>query len=136
MEFNVQGRRHVLRGSVGPKIKLTPKQQLSRVFLEDVHLSMIHIGAKEEMLLHSLTTYATQKEIPTEFMNLFHEFANVFPEPQQLPHFRPGHDHHIPLIQGVNPVNKRPESTNCSILEDKNVVVGRALLYSKVLGFN
>jgi len=108
MEFNVQGRRHVLRGSVGPKIKLTPKQQLSKVFLEDVHSSMIHIGAKEEMLLHSLTTYATQKEIPTEIAYQFHEFADVFPEPQQLPPFRPGHDHHIPLLHGVNPVNKRP----------------------------
>ena len=82
MEFTVQGRRHVLRGSVGPKIKLKPKQQLSKVFLEDVHLSMIHIGAKEEMLLHSLTTYAAQKEIPTEIANPFHEFADVFPEPQ------------------------------------------------------
>jgi len=107
MEFNVQGRRHVLCGSMAPKIKPTPKQQLSKAFLEYVHLSMIHIGAKE-MLLHSLTTYAAQKAIPTEIANLFQEFADVFPKPQQLPPFRPGHDQRIPLIQGVNPVNKRP----------------------------
>lgn len=36
------------------------------------------------------------------------EFVDVFQEPQKLPLFRPGHGHHIPLIQGVNFVNKRP----------------------------
>jgi len=101
MEFNVQGRRHVLRGYMAPKIKPTPKQQLSKAFLEGVHLFMIHLGAEEEMLLHSLTTHTAQKEIPTEIANLFQEFADVFPEPQQLPPFstRP--------CQGINPINKR-----------------------------
>jgi len=39
-------------------------------------------GAKEEMLLHSFTTHAAQKDIPTEITNLLQEFADVFQEPQ------------------------------------------------------
>ena len=36
------------------------------------------------------------------------EFTNVFQEPSSLPPCRVGHDHKIPLMQGANPVNKRP----------------------------
>nr|KYP35812.1 Retrovirus-related Pol polyprotein from transposon 17.6 [Cajanus cajan] len=39
---------------------------------------------------------------------LLKEFDDIFEEPTQLPPFRPGHDHKIPLVQGANPVNKRP----------------------------
>jgi len=43
-----------------------------------------------------------------EVEKLLEEFRDVFQEPQQLPPFRPKHDHQIPLIQGADPVNKRP----------------------------
>jgi len=108
MEFNVQGRRHVLRGSMAPKLKPTHKQQFSKAFIDSVPFIYDSRWCRGGHVLQFLTTPAAQQEIPTEIANLLQEFADVFQEPQQLPPFRPGHDHHIPLIQGVNPVNKRP----------------------------
>jgi len=77
MEFNVQGRRHVLRGSMAPRLKPAHKQQLSKAFIDSVHLSIMHVGAEEDML-QSLTTHAAQQKIPTEIANLLQEFAYVF----------------------------------------------------------
>nr|KYP74091.1 Retrovirus-related Pol polyprotein from transposon 17.6 [Cajanus cajan] len=36
------------------------------------------------------------------------EFSKKFKEPEQLPPFRHEHDHKTPLVEGDNPINKRP----------------------------
>jgi len=63
---------------MAPKIKPAHKQQLSKAFIEGVHLSLLYIRVEEEMLLHSLTTHVAQKEIPTEITNLLQEFCRCF----------------------------------------------------------
>jgi len=69
---------------------------------------MMQIGGEEGTLMQSLTIHVNHPTVPMEVEKLLEEFKDVFQEPQQLPPFRPKHDHQIPLIQGVDPVNKRP----------------------------
>nr|KYP76696.1 Transposon Ty3-I Gag-Pol polyprotein [Cajanus cajan] len=79
MEFMVNGRRLVLRGTTG-----------------------------EGVLLHSLSTHADSIAVPNNIEKLLLDFEDVFQEPTTLPPKRAEHDHRIPLVQGTNPVNKRP----------------------------
>nr|KYP57679.1 Retrovirus-related Pol polyprotein from transposon 17.6 [Cajanus cajan] len=55
-----------------------------------------------------MTTHAAQPAIPQIILQLLDDFKDIFQEPTQLPPSRPNHDHKISLIQGANPVNKRP----------------------------
>lgn len=44
--------------------------------------------------------------VPLEVQSLVEEFQDIFEEPIGLPPHR-RHDHHIPLLQGSQPVNQR-----------------------------
>ena len=59
-------------------------------------------------MLNSLTTHAPASAMPTSVAELLCNFDDIFQEPTNLPPFRLAHDHKIPLVSGVVPVNKRP----------------------------
>jgi len=112
MKFKVQGRRHGLRGATTNKVKIVKKQQFCKILTDGVHLSLMQVGDETRTLLQSLTTRAhahvDQSRLPLKVEGLLEEFQDVFQEPTQLPPFRSGHDHQIPLSQGVDPINMRP----------------------------
>ncbi|KAE9621561.1 putative nucleotidyltransferase, Ribonuclease H [Lupinus albus] len=108
MNFKVQGRRHVLRGSPYNGVKTIKHHQLEKVLTEGAHLSMLHLCTKERRLFQSLTTHAEQLPIPLQIDQILKQFAEVFADPSQLPPMRVKHNHQIPLLQGTDPVNKRP----------------------------
>lgn len=60
-----------------------------------------------ELAVYSLHT-DSNKEVPREIVELLHNSEDLFEEPTDLPPSRRGFDHHIPLLEGSQPVNKRP----------------------------
>lgn len=44
---------------------------------------------------------------PVEIQSLLEEYQGLFKEPQQLPPSRGVFDHHIPLVEGITPINSR-----------------------------
>ncbi|XP_019414910.1 PREDICTED: uncharacterized protein LOC109326644 [Lupinus angustifolius] len=108
MEFTTQGRRHVLRGASTNAAKTLKSQKLDKVFNQGVQLSMLQLCNIEGGLLQSLTTHAEQLVILAAIAQLIEEFRDIFEKPVQLPPLRKGHNHQIPLLQDINPVNMRP----------------------------
>ncbi|WVZ06070.1 hypothetical protein V8G54_019416 [Vigna mungo] len=109
MEFVVQGRRLVLRGTPNPDLKTISKQRVPNTLTLGVHILMIQLCDKGEgTLLHSLSTHAEPSNIPNSIERLLLDFEDVFNEPATLPPKRADHDHRIPLVQGTYLVNKRP----------------------------
>ncbi|KAJ1397521.1 hypothetical protein SESBI_31769 [Sesbania bispinosa] len=74
MEFKINGKRHVLRGSAQGGIKTIRKQQVGKVLADGVHLSMIHLCGGGEGLLQSLTAHANQPQLPPRIVDLLTEF--------------------------------------------------------------
>ncbi|BAT92782.1 hypothetical protein VIGAN_07161900, partial [Vigna angularis var. angularis] len=62
----------------------------------------------EGTLLHSLSTHVEPSNILDNIERLLLDFDDVFQEPTTLPPKIVAHDHRIPLVQGTNPINKRP----------------------------
>jgi len=109
MEFVTQERRHVLRGASNAKLKTVKKQQLHKALSSSVCISMPQLcEGEEDLLLNSLTTHAPTSAMPTSVAELLCSFDDIFLEPTNLPPVRHAHDHKIPLVPGVVPVNKRP----------------------------
>jgi len=109
MQFYVQGKKLVLRGAAGARLKPARKKQLQKTIASGVHLSMLQLcDADNNFLLHSLTTHATNQATPESIEELLLQFEDIFQEPTRLPSKRKGHDHKIPLVAGANPINKRP----------------------------
>ena len=107
MEFYVKGRRHVLRGA-STGLKTVKRQQLGKAMSTGVHLSILQVCDGQRGFLNSFTTQAVDKEVPPTLAKLLDEFSDLFQEPSGLPPRKPGHDHRIPLVQGVRPISKRP----------------------------
>jgi len=85
------------------------KQQLHKALSSGVHISMLQLcEGEKDLLLNSLTTHAPASAMPTSIAELLCSFDDIFQEPANLPPVRPAHDHKIPLVSGVVPVNKRP----------------------------
>jgi len=109
MEFVVHGRKLVLRGTPGTRLKTVRNQRLHKTLTAGVHVSMLQVcETGEGTLLQSLSTHADPTTIPDNIEKLLLDFEDVFQEPTTLPPKRAVHDHKIPLVQGTNPVNKRP----------------------------
>jgi hypothetical protein len=108
MQFFFQGRKHVLRGATSVNVKTIRRHHMTKALLEGVHFSMLHLNATEESLLHSLTSHASEPSVDTALAALLLKYDDLFQEPTSLPPKRSGHDHKIPLLQGTNPINKRP----------------------------
>ena len=109
MQFYVQGKKLVLRGATGARLKMARKKQLQTTIASGVHLSMLQLcDTDNNFLLHSLTTHATNQATPESIEELLLQFEDIFQEPTRLPPKRKGHDHKIPLVAGANPINNRP----------------------------
>ncbi|CAL0311123.1 unnamed protein product [Lupinus luteus] len=107
MEFSLQGMRHVLRGSTHVECKTVKPHQLGKAIEKGVHLSMIHVGHEEGFLLQALTTHAESGPICPSIENILQKYADIFDAPTHLPPIRSEHDHKIPLMHSMDPVNKR-----------------------------
>lgn len=127
MEFTYKGRRHVLRGSMASSFKEVRGKQIAKTLQHSPELAMLwllpseHVQKgvnQEEHTLFTLNIPDDNEEVPTELEGHLSHYACLFEEPQGLPPHSPGYDHQIPLIEGTQPINKRPHhyprlSENC-----------------------
>ena len=85
MEFTVQGRRHVLRGTSSKGLCTVKKQQLHRTLSKGVlHLTMLQVCYIDTSLLESMATHATQQPIPLVISQLLDEFKDFFKNPRNF----------------------------------------------------
>jgi len=59
-------------------------------------------------IFQALTVQDRKTPLSALIESLLAEFDDIFQIPKEVPPFILGLDHKIPLIQGANPINKRP----------------------------
>ena len=111
MEFKIQGRKHVLRGSTSQvDLKIVDSKQMNKLLTSSSECSLIQLNNIQIDLLQCFSNYVNmeqQESIPEVIQELLTHFDHLFQEPSQLPPHRT-HDHRIPLKEGINAVNVRP----------------------------
>jgi len=108
MEFKVNGKRHALRGATTQNIKAVAKQNFIKAMEEGVHFSMLQLCTTNTGIFQALTVQAETPPLQATTESLLAEFDDIFHIPKEVPPFRPKFDHNVSLIQGANPINKRP----------------------------
>lgn len=107
MEFKVLGKRHVLRGSPHATHKVVSSSNLIRALQDNPELAMLQIHSATPKISH-ISAFDTDLSCKTDIDALLVQFEEVMVAPSDLPPFRQGFDHRIPLLHGANPVSKRP----------------------------
>lgn len=78
------------------------------MFFESVSISLISAVSDSADDGYSLLHGHSSAPVPTAIHQILHKFTSLFEEPVGLPPKRSLHDHHIPLVDGTQPVNQRP----------------------------
>ncbi|CAH9099686.1 unnamed protein product, partial [Cuscuta europaea] len=117
MEFKVNGKRHVVRGSHNNnKVKIISSQKCQKLIHEgSSQIAMIQLSdfidhdnelfpGYPTLLSAQIGVHDENKEID----KLIEKYSIIFEEPVGLPLFRGEFDHRIPLKIGSQPVSKRP----------------------------
>ena len=114
MEFQVQGKKHVLRGSTSQvELKAISSKQMGKLLNCSAECSLIQINCMHlekngnSQCFANSVNVEQQVEVPKEVQLLLNRYDHLFQEPKQLPPHR-NHDHQIPLKEGVSAVNVRP----------------------------
>ncbi|XP_033146964.1 uncharacterized protein LOC117133923 [Brassica rapa] len=114
MEF---GMKNVLRGVTKNGCKVIKGSSLNKLMLHEPQTALLQVVELSANTNHHLLPEAPLSHISTsgtdmtddqDLQHLLGDFAVLFDEPTELPPFRDGFDHRIPLESGANPVNLRP----------------------------
>ncbi|XP_060178356.1 uncharacterized protein LOC132608338 [Lycium barbarum] len=105
MEFEHQGQLLKLQG-IQPKFKTVEARSITKMTEVSSQFFMIQVRSAE-MVINKREEIVVEDE-PVAVTGLLEEYKCIFGEPQKLPPSRGVFDHHIPLLEGVNPVNSRP----------------------------
>lgn len=119
MEFTLNGIRHYLRGVTKAGCKLIKGASLNKLMLQEPQIAMLQVREVAEprsslppllpeMLFCHIEAPQSARSNDPQLQQLLESFADIFAEPTDLPPFREGIDHQIPLQTGSNPVNLRP----------------------------
>ncbi|XP_074287822.1 uncharacterized protein LOC141612975 [Silene latifolia] len=107
MKFNFEGKHHVLKGTQTPVTKVKTLKNMEKTLENGAQLAMLHPipnSGAEFFAIQATTGEGLQEEV----QQLINQFPDVFEEPKGLPPLREGHNHHINLATGAEPVNIRP----------------------------
>ena len=110
MEFKIQGKKHVLRGShVRSELKTISSKQMGKLLTDSPECSMIQLNCIQIEPECSVNTIEVEQQdnIPGIIQELLNKYEHLFKEPTTLPPHRT-HDHRIPLKEGTGAVNVRP----------------------------
>ena len=114
MEFEIEGKKHVLRGgSSQVELKTVDGKQLDKLLPSSSECSLVQICSLqmvEDMKSHCFVngvTLVNEGRVPETINELLQKYESLFLEPVSLPPQRK-HDHRIPLKEGVGPVTIRP----------------------------
>lgn len=103
-----QGKKHVLRGTTN-HLKSTKAKIVNKIEGGSTQFYMLTLTTGEEEGSYCHYIQAAQGDpIAPELSDLIDRYASIFALPSTLPPHIGAFDHRIPLIEGANPVNKRP----------------------------
>lgn len=110
MDFQLSGRRHVLRGGQSEhKVHTVSEKEMNKLLThcEGVQLYCIKVNEEGNTSLLSVeNANEKQFEVPATISSFLSFQKSVFAEPNSLPPMR-SHNHKIDLIPGASPVNSR-----------------------------
>ncbi|XP_074265848.1 uncharacterized protein LOC141588299 [Silene latifolia] len=126
MEFQLQGRKHVLRGLAAKRLKSVNSNNLNKLLTNEGQFALLNLCESttdpcEENIECSFLLASTESFHLETMEPLLLKFKDLFEEPQDLPPIRGTFDHRIPVFPGAKPVNKRPY--RYPVLQ-KNVIEG------------
>ena len=117
MEFKFNGLKHVLRGITPNDSKVISSSSLNKLMLHEPQLALLHLqevdntessqGLNPETILYHIEASGTEPDTSGSLQILLDSYSDIFDEPTELPPFRKGFNHTIPLESGANPVNLR-----------------------------
>ena len=100
MEFEINGKKHILRGgSSEVELKIVSIEQLDKILPYSAECSLIQLCNSQPDDAHCFSnavTLVNEDKVPAVIEQLLHKYASIFKEPTQLPPHR-RHDHRIPL---------------------------------------
>ena len=118
MEFNLNGLKHVLRGVTKSGCKLIKGASLNNLMLQQPQIALLQIREVDtsettsplvpESLFSHISAPKSELSDDPLLQSLISSYSDLFEEPMNLPPFREGFDHTIPLKADANPVNLRP----------------------------
>ncbi|CAN7067397.1 unnamed protein product [Brassica rapa subsp. trilocularis] len=117
MEFTLHGQKNLLRGVTKNSCKVKKGSTFNKLMLQQPQIAVLQIrevtndsspSLNPACLLSHLAAPHSEMESDPNLQALLNDFSNLFEEPADLPPFRDGFDHHIPLESNANPVNLRP----------------------------
>ncbi|XP_056860229.1 uncharacterized protein LOC130508648 [Raphanus sativus] len=118
MEFKFNGLKHVLRGITPNDSKIISSNSLNKLLLQEPQLALLHLrenretespqGLNPEAILYHIEASNTELDTSGSLQRLIESYSDIFDDPTELPPFRQGFNHKIPLESGANPVNLRP----------------------------
>lgn len=111
MEFKLNSRKVVLNGIKQGSVREVRAKKFNRVCAQQIQITMLcvsHNNGYSQASLCNIQAAADSGEVSSEITNLLQQFDDLFQVPVQLPPFRKGFNHRIPLVEGANPINQRP----------------------------
>lgn len=117
MEFILNGSKNVLRGVTKNGYKVIKGSSFNKLMLQAPQIAMLQVvelpdesspTLQPEALLSHISASGDTMESNPDLLHLLEDFTVLFEDPSELPPFREGFDHRIPLETGANPVNLRP----------------------------
>ncbi|CAM8908644.1 unnamed protein product [Rhodiola kirilowii] len=119
MEFTLDGIKHVLRGVTKSECKVIKGGSLNKLLMQGPQIALLQIQEVPDSTIHDsafepnalishISASGPDMSRNSDMQHLLACYSDLFKEPTQLPPFRAGFDHQIPLEAGANPVNQRP----------------------------
>lgn len=117
MEFTLNGVKNVLRSVTKNGCKVVKGGTLNKLMMKEPQVAILQVREVTEWddstlepcgLLSHISAAGEDMSGDPALENLLLEFSTLFEEPTELPPFRAGFDHRIPVEAGANPVNLRP----------------------------
>ncbi|KAL0847723.1 hypothetical protein Bca101_020969 [Brassica carinata] len=141
MEFMLNGVKNVLRGVTKNGYKVIKGSSFNKLMLHQPQIAMLQVVEltledsstlqPEALLSHISASGATMENHP-DLQRLLGDFTILFEEPSELPPFRDGFDHRIPLEAGANPVNLRPYRYS-TLQKDEIDTMVRSMLHEGII---
>ncbi|KAH0730002.1 hypothetical protein KY289_001190 [Solanum tuberosum] len=108
IEFRYQGKKDVLRGA-SSQLKPARAKSINKVEVDETQFFMMSLLFRSEDRLQCYNIHVDQGNLVHPALSLLiDQYAIIFEIPTTLPPHRGSFDHHIPLVESANPVNKRP----------------------------
>lgn len=117
MEFNLSGEKYILRGNSKSSCKVIKGGSLNKLLSQEPQVAFLQLcdselSAEPEAMLSHINVDNSTSSNDDALQLLLGSYEDLFAEPTELPPFRQGFDHQIPVEVGANPLSQRPYRYN------------------------